>query len=420
MASKDEGEHHQELGWHDETTGNFEVLTATKGSGGSSSNENKWNKNGFGQDDATRPMRTGTYTKEETAILHEAVKQYCAMKQISVARLCSECDHKADLKGSWMEIAKCLPHRPVQSVYRHGLRQLHPFKRGAWSDEEVEMLLGLVAQVGKKWSHIQVKLNRSADSCRDKYREIDECFVRGRWKENETEQLKRIVREFLRVDPTADIKEVGKMVMAQDIKIPWQVISRRMGKRSRLSCFKKWQKMTGLLSPCDMRRTSRNGSRSDDELHLHSQLTTSKMPPVMETRDPSTHTKNRQRSDGMTARPSDHAGSSDIAPAPTEGKMAIAIAEDAGDVDLYLLSELVSLDICKTSDICWDDLRVDNAQERWYELLEEWQSSIMDDSLLALPLSEIAQHILERKTNAQRAAETVEAVDLPNQLWNHG
>ena len=58
MASKDEGgdtelsvklEHHQELGWHDEPTGNYEEITTTKGSGGSSLNENKWNKNGFGQ-----------------------------------------------------------------------------------------------------------------------------------------------------------------------------------------------------------------------------------------------------------------------------------------------------------------------------------------------------------------------------------
>jgi len=436
MASKDEGgetelaaklEHHQELGWHDDATqghdqsGNYEVISGTRGSGGSSSNENKWNKNGFGQDEATRPMRTGTYTKEETATIIEAVKQYCAMKQITVARLCSECDHKADLKGSWMEIAKCLPNRPVQSVYRHGLRQLHPFKRGVWSDEEVEMLISLVVQVGKKWAHIQAKLNRSADSCRDKYREVDDSFIRGRWKENETEQLKRLIREYLRVDPTADIKEVGKMVIAEEIKIPWSVISKRMGKRSRLSCFKKWQKMTGLLSPCDMIRlgVSTNSTRNVDHLHPNSQLTTNKMPPMVETIDHSPDIKTQQQSDGMTTLPSGHPRSSNIGTAAAEGKIAITITEETGDIDIYLLSELVSLDICKTSDICWDDLRVENAQERWYELLEEWQSSIMDDSLLALPLSEIAQHILERKTNAQRAAETVEAVDLPNPLWNH-
>jgi len=92
---------------------------------------------------------------------------------------------------------------------------------------------------------------------------------------------------------------------------------------------------------------------------------------------------------------------------------AAAAAADQ-DMDVYLLSELISFGVHRATDVAWEDLRSsDNAQERWYELLDEWQLSVMDDSLLALPISEIAQLILERKTSAQRAAETVEAVDLP-------
>ena len=331
-------------------------------------------------------MRTGKYTQEETETIIRAVKEYCNTKQISVVRLCSECDHKADLKGSWMEIAKCLPNRPVQSVYRHGLRQLHPFKRGAWTDAEVERLIGLVAQVGKKWAHIQAKLNRSADSCRDKYREVDDTFVRGRWKENETEQLKRLVREYLRVDPAADMKEIGKMVYQEDIKIPWSVISKRMGKRSRLSCFKKWQKLTGLYSPCDMHRTGASPSTGSRLPTPQQQLPTSSREDVATEKDATAAARN---------------------------------TEEPGDPDVYLLSELVSLEVVKGTEVQWEDMRIENAEERWFELLEEWQSTIMDDSLLALPIAEIAQRILDRKTSAQRAAETVEAVDLPNPLWNN-
>lgn len=55
--------------------------------------------------------KTGKFTKEETEIVKASVHRYCAAKQISVARLCSECDHKAELKGAWMEIAKDLPQR---------------------------------------------------------------------------------------------------------------------------------------------------------------------------------------------------------------------------------------------------------------------------------------------------------------------
>jgi hypothetical protein len=184
--------------------------------------------------------------------------------QIPTSRLCSECDHKAELKGAWMEIAKRLPHRSVQSVYRHGIRQLHPFKRGAWSDQECQTLQELVQRMGKKWAAIQAKLNRSADSCRDKYREMSDEFIKGRWKEQETESLKRAIREQLNVGPETDMKELGRMVEERGIQIPWSTISKRMGKRSRLSCFKKWQKMSGLFSPSD--DVKRASTKSNEEM----------------------------------------------------------------------------------------------------------------------------------------------------------
>jgi hypothetical protein len=203
----------------------------------------KWSKNGYGQQVR---KQSGKFSAEETELVRKAVTEFCAAKQISTARLCSECDHKAELKGAWMEIAKTLPHRSVQSVYRHGIRQLHPFKRGAWTDEEVATLVDLVGRLGKKWSAIQGKLHRSADSCRDKYREMSDEYTKGRWKDQETELLKRLIREYVGVDSNMNMIAVGKMVEEQGIQIPWSTISKRMVKRSRLSCFKKWQKMTGL------------------------------------------------------------------------------------------------------------------------------------------------------------------------------
>lgn len=334
--------------------------------GGESS---KWAKNAYGQVEPRQ--KSGKFSKEESEKVRKAVEDYCAMKQVSVARLCSECDHKAELKGAWMEITKHIPDRSVQSVYRHGLRQLHPFKRGAWTDDECEALVSLVQRTGKKWAAIQVKLNRSADSCRDKFREMSDDYIRGRWKENETEALKKLIRDHLSADPNADIKELGKMVNAEGIKIPWSSISKRMEKRSRLSCFKKWQKMTGLFSPSD-------------------------------------HYKKPQADNKQ--------GSRDKA-APTAAAAGVnnPIRENSQtDYDTYLLSELVSLNVTRASDVSWDGIRLESAQERWNELLEEWQSSdAMDESMLALPLAELARIMLERKTSAERAAETVEAVDLP-------
>mmetsp|Transcript_2720 Transcript_2720/g.6373 ORF Transcript_2720/g.6373 Transcript_2720/m.6373 type:complete len:362 (+) Transcript_2720:100-1185(+) len=335
----------------------------------------KWAKNSYGQ-------KTGKFSKEESETVRKAVEEFCAMKQISVARLCSECDHKAELKGAWMEIAKQLPHRSVQSVYRHGLRQLHPFKRGAWSDEECEMLVNLVQRTGKKWASIQQKLNRSADSCRDKYREMNDDYVRGRWKEHETESLKKLIRDHLEADPNADIKMLGKMVENEGIKIPWSIISKRMGKRSRLSCFKKWQKMTGLYAASDPYKK-----------------------PIADDKQP-------QDVDGVKG---GHAAPPNVAVAAAAHLAVLPPnpVQPPNDYDTFLLSELAQLNVSRASEINWELIRLEGAEERWNELVEEWQNNAMDDSILSLPLSEIAQFMLERKTPAQRAAETVEAVDLP-------
>mmetsp|Transcript_23796 Transcript_23796/g.68875 ORF Transcript_23796/g.68875 Transcript_23796/m.68875 type:complete len:387 (-) Transcript_23796:150-1310(-) len=372
--------------------------------------DGKWGKNGYGHGVSTV---TGKFSKEESEKVRRAVKEYCAEKNISVARLCSECDHKAELKGAWMEIAKVLPERSVQSVYRHGLRQLHPFKRGLWTEEECETLEMLVSQMGKKWATIQDKLGRSADSCRDKYREMSDSFNRGRWKDNETELFKRIIREYLHAEPNADIKELGRMVEAKGIKISWSVISRKMVKRSRLSCFKKWQKITGTSATSEHYKNSGHvSSKKDDASTSNDEEDTPAVPP----------------SPLPTVRPArtkvDQPGSRATHAAPTAGAAAamavsaamnnpIRIATPTAEMDSYLLSELAAMDVARMSDVDWESIRVENAQERWMELLEEFQSDVADDSYVSLPLSSLAQFILDRKTSAQQAAETVEAVDLP-------
>jgi hypothetical protein len=260
--------------------------------------------------------------------------------------------------------------------------------------------------MGKKWAAIQAKLNRSADACRDKYREMDDSYIRGRWKDSETEELKRVIREHLHMDPHADMKELGKMVEAEGIKIQWSAISKRLGKRSRLSCFKKWQKMTGLFSPSDHPGGHLNDDEADNPI----------MPEETATDVKDDENLNSKPNRSVTA--THHAPTAGAAAALASSGLNNHINESSSDddVELYLLSELASYGASRTSDVNWENLRVDNAMERWNEILEDWSASIQDDSLLALPLSEIAQILLDRKTSAQRAAaaaETVEAVDLP-------
>lgn len=204
-------------------------------------------------------------------------------------------------------------------------------------------------------------------------------FVKGRWKESETEDLKKLIREYVQVNSNVDMKDLGKMVAAQGIVIPWSHISKRMGKRSRLSCFKKWQKMTGLYSPSDsFKKVTVTGL-----------------------------SKNEKATSGEKVKASE---SSSINVASTINNPI----SPSVDFDLYLLVEVASANATKASDVNWDGIRLENPNQRWIELLEEFQASgEMDEAMMAMPVSQVAQHMLDRKTSAQRAAETVEAVDLP-------
>lgn len=404
--------------------------------------ENKWSKNGYGMPCAP-PASGGKFSPEETATVRAAIKEYCAAKNITTARLCSECDHKAELKGAWMAIAQRLPHRTVQAVYRHGLRQLHPFRRGPWTDEECKTLVDLVAKMGKKWSAIQSKLSRSADSCRDKYREMSKDYIRGRWKEGETEILKRLVREHLRVDPNADVKELAKMVSREGIVIPWSIISKRMGKRSRLSCFKKWQKLTG------QDETGSGSGRGNKRGPPRKRQRTVPQPSSAPTAGAAAAAAAYAKAHANTA------NTTSVAPAPSTETVANIMVESStatvaaqasaehvtsttlAEYDLALLSSLATSSAVRPVDIDWNSLKhpTGDARARWQTILDGLPESF--GGMLGIPLSDLARLLLERTKDAKKqvgavdvvptknpvcaaeeeaakmAAETVEAVDLP-------
>jgi Myb-like DNA-binding domain len=344
--------------------------------------ENNWKRNGFGDRFAVGDNSGGKFTKEESELVRKTVLEYCAEKGISTDRLCAECQHKADLRGAWMEIAKQLPHRSVQSVYRHGLRILHPFKRGAWTEAEIEKLFDSVTKHGKKWVKVQEDLNRYADACRDKYREFSEDFVKGRWKEHEAEQLKGLIREHLKTDPNATMADIAKMVKAEGLSLPWGIFSQKMVNRSRLSCFKKWQKMSGLWSSiCE----EGEKVRSEHQGSAAASTTGS--------------TRRRRKVESV------------------EDVVVEGLTEDPMDEEMHLLSELAQSGATRSTEVTWDTLRTEDAQERWNSIILEWQQQegeeATEEALTTYPFYELAQHLLDRKTSAKMAAETVEAVDLP-------
>lgn len=88
-------------------------------------------------------------------------------------------------------------------------------------------------------------------------------YVKGRWDDGETIELITQIRRWLHdhtngaTSTLVEFTEMAQLVEDMKIQIPWSLISKRMGKRSRLSCFKKWQKLTKEMEVSFERPTKR-------------------------------------------------------------------------------------------------------------------------------------------------------------------
>jgi len=391
---------------------------------------NKWNRNGYGQ--AIEPT-TGKYSPAESQAVKTAIEQYCSTHSVTPARLCSESDNRTDhLRGAWMDIAKNLPHRTVQSVYRHGLRLMHPFKRGIWSEQESKDLLRLVTVHGKKWSEIQNKLNRSADSCRDKFREFDSNYTKGKWFEAESSQLEMYVRSFMKVERDIPVAQLGIMAEQKSVQIPWSAISKKMKNRSRLSCFKRFQQMAGLKKSSAERRRRRDVP--DATLPEPSvTITTAAAAPVTLNLEPATtQVVADPHAMAMTTTPNPiQADAVHLATLVAAGQKqdttSLSVPDpttessDRTSYDRTLIQSLAASSYQRESDVHWSSFQypLGDVRERWHELVDKWmdalEGAIDEDEIMDAPVYEVAKMMMENEVvedQAEMAARTVEAVFL--------
>jgi hypothetical protein len=95
----DDNDDEQEEHHHHHADGRGEAEGGAHGDGDGDPDaaaNSKWSRNGFG---AAVPKQVGKFSKQESEGVRKAVEEYCAAKQISTARLCSECDHKVRSKA---------------------------------------------------------------------------------------------------------------------------------------------------------------------------------------------------------------------------------------------------------------------------------------------------------------------------------
>ncbi|CAM9271142.1 unnamed protein product [Ectocarpus sp. 8 AP-2014] len=182
-------------------------------------------------------MKGGKYSNTESKIVVDAIKSYASANAITVESLCQDGSRSVGSKRAWLSIANCLPDRSVQSIYRHGIRQLHGMKMGPWTDEEVAQLKLLVSTHGKKWSEIGKKVGRSADACRDKSRELISTPQEGPWTEQEEKLLNKLMMD--RMECGEDMSEV-MLTGDEEVDVPWAEVARIIKSRNRIACRKKW------------------------------------------------------------------------------------------------------------------------------------------------------------------------------------
>lgn len=305
--------------------------------------KSKWWRNGYGV--VLTSPKNGKYSPEETKTLKKAMADYCQANKISPSRLCDESDKRSDhLRGAWLQIAQTLPHRTLQSVYRHGIRLFHPFKRGLWSEAETNELLVLVATHGKKWAYIQKKLNRSADCCRDKYREMaNEKLQKGKWTDEESRLLLKHVRDALKVNDNVPLKQLQSMIsLSRSVKgsvaFNWEVISSKMKNRSRLSCSGHFRNLCA---------TANNARSPSNDVKIESKSEQSS--------NTSSSDRNKSASKGKT----DESGKKE------SNKMSY---------EWDLLNTIASSNYNRETDVPWNTLRypLGDAKEKWCVLADEW------------------------------------------------
>ncbi len=190
--------------------------------------------------DTGRPFKRGRFTKQEIDMCTAAVEEYILAKHLNREEFIDLMFVRNNEKNALLEreedsfrdffvnVARKLDGRPVVNVYHFLRRRLHPKNTGeAWSLEMDDELKRLHLLYGPQWERIGREMGKFHVSCRDRYRKIQLDYKRGAWSE---EEIQRLEEAYQTVE---NGKKPGNFAT-------WNFISDSVGTRSANQCQWKW------------------------------------------------------------------------------------------------------------------------------------------------------------------------------------
>lgn len=185
-------------------------------------------------------FKKGIYSKVEQETIDTIVQRYCKENCLAgsdFAQLSrTQSTRNSVTQGLIPMICEKLEGRPLVSVWQFIRRAYNPQSRaGRWTQEEEEALLEAYRKHGSHWTLISQAIGRSADDCKDRWRNhtrVKQTQKSGDWSKEEEDQLIQVMRkakpDFLN---SKDSEPDGL----------WTWVSEQMGGvRSRAQCRVKW------------------------------------------------------------------------------------------------------------------------------------------------------------------------------------
>lgn len=195
------------------------------------------------------------FTEPEIAAVDHFIAGYCYLKRMTCEEVCERIWQNQRKKDKfWEQLTRVLPYRLRALTYKHIKRQYHVFQvRAQWTKEDDDTLRHLAQVHAGKWCRVGMLMHRMPEDCRDRWRNYVKCGdnrLSNKWLADEERQLVQIVTDYLRQAAPASPEDGsdGGAVADAAVKINWTLVLDLMeGKRSRIQCRYKWNKLTKKL-----------------------------------------------------------------------------------------------------------------------------------------------------------------------------